>query len=191
MNPTLNQAVQFLKTSNTPAPAPAAVVEALLQIEKMAKQARIKHSYSQLQGCWRLGFVTGTKRVRQQAGIVLGAGRFLPLWVKIQLSYTPSEGGPDRGIVENSVSLGPLQLTLSGPTQFWPKTNILAFDFIRMRIVLAGLRLYDGSIRGGETREAQFYKQTVKEQPFFSYFLAAEDCIAARGRSGGLALWTK
>ncbi len=191
MNQALNQAIEFLTTPSTKPPAPEAVVEALLMAEKTAKQTKVRHAYPQLLGSWRLGFITGTKRSRQRAGVILGAGRFLPKWVKIHLSYSQSEPGQERGTVQNSVELGPLQMVLTGPTQFWSKTNMLAFDFTRMRVSLSGLKLYEGYIRKGQDREARFYEQGVKEQAFFTYFLVENECIAARGRGGGLALWTR
>jgi hypothetical protein len=191
MNPALDQAIEFLTTPSATPPAPEAVVEALLMAEKTAKQTKVRHSYPQLLGTWRLGFITGTKRSRQRAGVILGAGRFLPKWVKIQLSYSQLESGQERGTVQNSVELGPLVLILTGSTQFWQKTNILAFDFTRMKVSLSGLKLYEGYIRGGRDREARFYEQSVKEQAFFTYFLVENRCIAARGRGGGLALWTR
>ncbi|MEW6493579.1 MAG: hypothetical protein AB1589_13890 [Cyanobacteriota bacterium] len=191
INQALDQAVEFLATPSATPPAPEAVVEALLQAEKAAKQTKVRHTYSQLLGTWRLGFITGTKRSRQKAGVILGAGRFLPKWVTIHLSYSPSESDQERGTVQNSVELGLLKLVLTGPTQFWSKTNMLAFDFTRMKVSLSGLKLYEGYIRGGKERETRFYEQSVKEQAFFTYFLAENRFIAARGRGGGLALWTR
>jgi hypothetical protein len=191
MNPALDQAIEFLTTPSATPPAPEAVVEALLMAEKTAKQTKVRHVYPQLLGTWRLGFITGTKRSRQRAGVILGAGRFLPKWVKIQLSYSQLDSGQERGTVQNSVELGPLVLILTGSTQFWQKTNILAFDFTRMKVSLSGLKLYEGYIRGGRDREARFYEQSLKEQAFFTYFLVENRCIAARGRGGGLALWTR
>jgi hypothetical protein len=191
IDPALDQAIAFLTTPSATLPAPDTVVEALLQAEKTAKQTKVRHSYSQLLGTWRLGFVTGTKKSRQRAGIILGAGRFLPKWVKIHLSYSQSVPDQERGTVQNSVELGLLQLVLTGPTQFWQKTNMLAFDFTRIRVSLFGLKLYEGYIRRGQTREAGFYEQSVKEQAFFTYFLVENHCLAARGRGGGLALWTR
>lgn len=191
MNPALDQAIEFLTTPSATPPAPEAVVEALLMAEKTAKQTKVRHAYPQLLGTWRLGFITGTKRSRQRAGVILGAGRFLPKWVKIQLSYSQLESGQERGTVQNSVELGPLVLIVTGSTQFWQKTNILAFDFTRMKVSLSGLKLYEGYIRGGRDREARFYEQSLKEQAFFTYFLVENRCIAARGRGGGLALWTR
>lgn len=191
MNPALDQAIEFLTASSATAPASQAVVEALLQTEKIVKQSKVRHTYAQLLGTWRLGFITGTKRSRQRAGVILGAGRFLPQWVKIHLSYSRSESGQEQGVVQNSVELGLLQLVLTGPTQFWPKMNMLAFDFTRMKLSLFGLKLYEGYIRGGQDREARFFEQSVKEQAFFTYFLVQDNSIAARGRGGGLALWTR
>ncbi len=191
MDPALDQAVEFLTTPSATSPAPKTVVEALLQAEKTAKQTKVCHTYTQLLGTWRLGFITGTKRSRQRAGVILGAGRFLPKWVKIYLSYSQSEPGQDRGTVKNSVELGSLHLVLTGPTKFWSKRNILAFDFTQMRVSLSGLKLYEGYIRGGQDREVHFYEQSVKEQAFFTYFLVQNQSIAARGRGGGLALWTR
>lgn len=189
--PALLQADRFFTTPSATAPAPEAVVEALLATEKTAKQTKVRHTYEQLIGTWRLGFVTGTKKSRQRAGVILGAGRFLPKWIKIQLSYSQLEPTQERGTVQNSVEFGFLQLVLTGPTQFLAKTNILAFDFTRMRVLLFGLKLYEGYIRSGKERETRFYEQPVKEQAFFTYFLVQENCIAARGRGGGLALWTR
>jgi hypothetical protein len=191
MNPALDQAIEFLTTPSATPPAPEAVVEALLMAEKTAKQTKVRHVYPQLLGTWGLGFITGTKRSRQRAGVILGAGRFLPKWVKIQLSYSQLDSGQERGTVQNSVELGPLVLILTGSTQFWQKTNILAFDFTRMKVSLSGMKLYEGYIRGGRDREGRFYEQSLKEQAFFTYFLVENRCIAARGRGGGLALWTR
>jgi hypothetical protein len=191
MNLALDQAVEFLTTPRATPPAPDAVVEALLQAEKTAKQSKVGYTYSQLLGSWRLGFVTGTKRSRQRAGVILGAGRFVPKWVKISLCYSRSQPNSEQGTVQNSVEFGLLRLVLTGPTQFWSKTNMLAFDFTRMKVSLSGMKLYDGYIRGGQDREACFYEQRVKEQAFFTYFLVQSQSIAARGRGGGLALWTK
>ena len=192
MDPPIDQAVEFLTTPSAVRPAPKAVVEALLQAEKTAKKTKVCYSYTQLLGTWRLGLITGTKRSRSsRAGIILGAGRFLPMWVKIHLSYSQSEPDQDRGTVQNSVELGPLELVLTGPTKFWSKRNMLTFDFTQMRVTLSGLKLYEGYIRGGKDREARFWKQSVKEQAFFTYFLVQNQSIAARGRGGGLALWTR
>lgn len=191
MSKTIEEAADYLQGKVTKPPEPKAVVETLIAAEKAAKQTKIDYSFSQLIGNWRLGFITGTKKTRKRAGVVLGAGRFLSKLVKIQLSYSKSDDSSEKGNVENSVQFGLLKIVLTGPVQFWTKKNILAFDFTRMRLSLSGLNLYQGYIRSGKDREENFYKQTLKEQAFFTYFLIEDNYIAARGKGGGLALWTR
>lgn len=175
-------------------PSSHAVVEALLAAEKTAKKAKTRYSFNQLTGNWRLCFITGTKKTRQKAGIVLGAGRYIPEWVaKIQIAYSAEsvaegEEKSEIGRVENSVQVSAIELTLSGPIKFLPN-NILAFDFTTIAVKLLGKTVYQGFIRGGEAREAEFLSLSVGKQAFFAYFLVEDGIIAARGRGGGLALW--
>ena len=175
-------------------PSSNAVVAALLEAEKSAKKTKTRYSFEQLTGNWRLCFITGTKKTRQKAGIVLGAGRYIPEWVaKIQIAYAaePVAGEAENsniGRVENSVQVGAIELTLSGPTKFLPN-NILAFDFTRITVKLLGKTVYQGYIRGSQAREAEFFSLSVGKQAFFAYFLVEKGIIAARGRGGGLALW--
>ena len=190
MQNAIEEAAEFLQNKIKKPPESETVVEALIAAEKTAKQTKVNYSYSQLLGNWRLGFITGTKKTRKRAGVVLGAGRFLSKLVKIQLSYSQSES-PDEGNVENSVQFGLLKIVLTGPVKFWNNKNILAFDFTKMRLSLSELKLYQGYIRGGKDREESFYQQTLKQQAFFTYFLIEDNYIAARGKGGGLALWVK
>ncbi len=191
MQSAIEQAAGYLQNKITKPPESQAVVEALIAAEKAAKQTKVDYSYSQLIGNWRLGFITGTKKTRKRAGVVLGAGRFLSKLVKIQLSYSKSQDSADKGNVENSVQFGLLKIVLTGPVNFWNHKNILAFDFTRMQLSLSGLKLYQGYIRGGKDREENFYNQTLKQQAFFTYFLIEDNYIAARGKGGGLALWAR
>ena len=176
-------------------PSSSAVVAALLAAEKNAKKTKTRYSFEQLTGKWQLCFITGTKKTRKKAGIVLGAGRYIPEWIaKIQIAYSSAESvaeGEEKseiGRVENSVQVGAIKLTLPGPTKFLPN-NILAFDFTRIAVKLLGKTVYQGFIRGGEAREAEFFSLSVGKQAFFAYFLVEDGIIAARGRGGGLALW--
>ncbi|MFB8795377.1 MAG: hypothetical protein U7126_14425 [Microcoleus sp.] len=175
-------------------PSADVVVAALLAAEKSAKKTKTRYSFNQLTGNWQLCFITGTKKTRKKAGIVLGAGRYIPQWIaKISIAYAAEpvaegEENSEIGRVENSVKVGTMELTLSGPTKFLPN-NILAFDFTRITVKLLGKTVYKGYIRGGEGREAEFLSLSVGKQAFFAYFLVEDGIIAARGRGGGLALW--
>ena len=200
----LEQAV-LASSDKTDLPSPSSVVAALLAVER-AKQQKISYSFEQLIGTWRLCFVTGTKKSRQRAGIVLGAGRYIPRFVKISLNYSSAEPSPlDRGRVENRVNLAALQLSLTGPVRFLSPKNLLAFDFTRMNLKLFGVTLYHGYIRSGKAEDAtaeassavsvvrkeSFYTDKISHQAFFAYFYIGEKAIAARGKGGGLALWSR
>lgn len=193
----LVEAAQALLGSDQPLPAAATIVTALQEAEKIAKHAPAQSNWQGILGDWRLGFITGTRRSRQRAGVVLGAGRFLPRWLSIKISYRAATLEEDQphpepsGTVINQIELGPLQLSVTGPTRFWAKRNILSFDFTRLELAVFGKVLYQGYIRNGQDREASFYQQPLKEQAFFSYFLVQDQWIAARGKGGGLALWTR
>ena len=194
----LEQAVESAISNASQKPSPEEVVNALLQAEKTAKHNKERYCFQQLIGTWRLCFVTGTKKARDRAGVILGAGRYLPSWINISLSYSPDseqeaseERSPEIGRVQNSVELGSLQFSLTGPVKFLSGKNILAFDFTQMTVKLFGIKLYDGYIRGGKASEAKFFTQSVGKQAFFAYFLVRENAIAARGRGGGLALWVR
>ena len=168
------------------------VVTALLAAEKEAKKQRISYSLEQLLGTWRLCFITGTKKTRKRAGVVLGAGKYLPRSLYITITYNQDKDSlPNMGTVQNCVDLKLLKLALTGPIKWIAPQNILAFDFTRMNLKLGGLTLYDGYIRSGKQKEASFKSDPLKQQAFFSYFYISHSAIAARGRGGGLALWSR
>lgn len=190
-NNILQQAANYF-TDKTNLPSASEVVTSLLEAEKIAKKEKISYPWKDLIGSWRLCFVTGTKKTRKKAGIVLGAGRYVPRIVKISLNYSPKgELSTNQGNVENSVEIAGLQLSLTGPVKFLAPKNILAFDFTRMKVTFLGLNLYNGYIRGGKNKEETFYTDKISQQAFFSYFYLTNSAIAARGRGGGLALWSK
>jgi hypothetical protein len=180
--------------NSNPKPSSNEVVAALLSAEKNAKKTKTRYCFEQLIGNWQLCFITGTKKTRKKAGIVLGAGRYIPQWIaKISIAYSAEsvaegEANSEVGRVENSVKVGTMEMTLSGPTKFLPN-NILAFDFTRITVKLLGKTVYQGFIRGGEARETEFFSLSVRKQAFFAYFMVEDGIIAARGRGGGLALW--
>lgn len=195
LSPEIAQLQLAVKETGKSRPKPAEIVTALVNLEKTGKKTQETVSYQKLLGTWRLWFITGTKKTRQRAGVMLGAGRYLPPGIKIHLSYLPNPevtlSEEEAGKVENSVSLAGIHLTLSGPTKFFPKQKLLAFDFTQLTIKLFGKTVYSGNIRGGKNSLENFYQQPIKKQAFFRYFLIEDDLIAARGRGGGLAFWRR
>jgi hypothetical protein len=178
----LNQAILSIDKSERP--EPSLVVKTLLETEKQAKKERLLYKLENLLGTWRLCFVTGTKKAKKRAGVILGDGRYLPNFITIQLSYSSDQ-------VENLVKFGCLEIKLTGPIKFLTPQNILAFDFTKIVVKLANFTIYGGEMRGGKAKEANFAQESIKKQAFFCYFLITDQIIAARGRGGGLALWEK
>ena len=177
------------KTSSTP-PNSEQVVAILLEKEKQQKQKNIC-SLADLVGKWNLRFITGTRKTRQRAGVVLGAGRYIPRFIEIQIQYTADDLALDTGRVINSVKLSFLQISLTGPIKFMPQQRILAFDFTYLKLSVGRFNLYQGYVKNGLQRNSDFYQQKLKNQAFFKYFLIEDNFIAARGKGGGLALWER
>lgn len=179
-------------TEGTKTKSPDEVVSALLAAEKEAKKHKISYSLEQLIGTWRLCFITGTKKTRKRAGIILGSGKYIPRSLYITITYDKDKDSqPNIGTVTNCVDLKLIKLSLSGPIKFVTPQNILAFDFTKMELKLGGITLYNGYIRSGKQKEASFATDPLKKQAFFSYFFIDQSAIAARGRGGGLALWSR
>lgn len=190
----LEKAANFSLSNSELLPA-SKVVEQLLAAEKINRKEKPHYSFEELLGTWKLRFITGTKKTRAKAGVVLGTGRYIPKFIDIALTYYTDEPQvsrpPNRGRVNNSVSIGILSLSLTGPVKFLPSKNILAFDFTTMTVKLGSLKLYHGYIRNGRSREIEFAERAIANSAFFVYFLIHQKFIAARGRGGGLALWSR
>lgn len=173
-------------------PNSSQVVSALLKLEKETKRtANENYSLTNLAGTWNLRFITGTKKTRKKAGIILGSGKYIPRFIKIQITYQAQQQKSNRGTVINSVKLGFLLLSLTGPIEFINKKSILAFDFTDLKFSLGNLVLYQGQIKNKASKDTNFWQQKLKDRAFFKYFLIKESFICARGKGGGLALWTR
>ena len=210
---------------NTDIKPPASeLVAALIAAEKQAKKEKCRYDYADLLGNWQLKFVSGTKTQKTKTDKsdrpssrakpmkTPGAGRYIPQWINVSITYdtqasilTPdliadsvsgripsSSSHPNQlGAVINQVRLNSLSFQLSGPTLYWPNTNSLGFDFIYFHLSIGNWTLYRAPVRGGMERAQTFADQPLKDQAFFTFFRVTLDYIAARGKGGGLALWTR
>lgn len=170
------------------------LVDALLLAEKANHQQKIKYNLDQLIGNWQLYFITGTKNSRQKFGNLIGAGFYVPPFIKISINYSknPNEtANEEQGEVENKVQVGLVKFALTGPIKYIAKKNILGFDFTHLAMSILGAKVYQKDVRGGVKSHEYFFQSSIKKQAFFSYFLVTDKFIAARGRGGGLALWKK
>ncbi|MEH2413150.1 hypothetical protein [Nostoc sp.] len=173
-------------------PSAEILVNALLQAEKSAKPQCLTYPLESLLGKWQLSFVTGTKKVRERGGILLGKGFYVPKFITVYVSFNATlEEDSGRGEIVNQVEFGPVLLKLTGPVQYASKKNLLAFDFNHILISLFERVVYNRPIGFGKVKIEDFYNQPIAKLPFFSFFSVTEDFIAARGRGGGLAFWIR
>ncbi|MEH2107878.1 hypothetical protein [Nostoc sp.] len=188
----LSQAAAAYQGQRGTRPSAEILLTALLQAEKAAKQQRLTYPFESLLGKWQLCFVTGTKKVREGGGIILGKGLYVPKFIGIHVSFNAtSEEDSGRGEIGNQVKFSSVLLKLTGPVQYLGKKNLLAFDFNYMVISLFDRAIYNRAIRSGKLQTEDFYNQPIAKLPFFAFFLVTEDFIAARGRGGGLAFWIR
>lgn len=177
------------KVSQGDRPPVADLVQALLYLEKHQRSQRSHPPFSALKGSWQLVFITGTKKARQSLKQVLKSGRYLPKFLNITITYDPQ--ADNRGQVMNQVRGLGFRVAVGGPILWYPQRQILAFDFLSLSLGWGSFAFYDGGIRGGQGQESAFFHQSLKTQPFFTYFLVGDRYLAARGKGGGLALWIK
>lgn len=188
--PTLVAATQFQKSDR---PSAKAVVEALLQAEKAAKQAQVSYPVEALLGQWQLWFTTSTRK-QKSGGVALGKGFYIPQFVQAQIGFEPADCSEPQAAslqINNQLQLGPVCFQVSGPARYPGKKNLLAFDFTQTRFEIWNRALYQGNFRGGQSQVDRFNQQPIAKLPFFAFFLVTDTLIAARGRGGGLALWRK
>jgi hypothetical protein len=170
--------------TDIPRPAAAELQTALLTTEKSAKRDKVAIPMASLLGEWRLCYAVGAKKSGQKRGIKLGKGYYFPKFIFAAITFTETE-------ISNRACLGSLQLKFTGPCRFSPRKNLLIFDFTHIDIQLFGRTLYRGQIRRKKYAAQSFADTPVAQLPFFAFFWASPDGIAARGRGGGVALWVK
>ncbi|MBE9141413.1 hypothetical protein IQ254_30190 [Nodosilinea sp. LEGE 07088] len=165
------------------------VTAALLAAERQTKQQRRRFSPEALLGTWRLRF-SAPKKPAYKSGQPTGSGFYMPGIAVATLSFSRDRDAADQLTIQNQLRVGPLKLRFTGPAKFLSKKNLLAFDFVRLQLLVGSLTLINLPLRG-KTAQDDFATTAVGKLPFFAFFAAAEDYIAARGRGGGLALWVK
>lgn len=200
-------------------PQSSQVVQALLDTERAAKHPRPPLALEDLLGQWQLRF-TAPNKPAYKAGEPTGRGFYWPPLAPGTIRFsrpapvskasgsnvptsdipsadsstpdgpTPEAQASDLLTIENQIQLGPLALQFSGPAKFLAKQNLLAFDFVQLQVCLGGLRLFKLPIKG-RARSEDFATIPIAKLPFFAFFAATEQYLAARGRGGGLALWVK
>ena len=145
----------------------------LLVLERQAREHGTGLDAAALQGCWQLELVwpKGSRRPSAFSGWLLRG-----LSARLEISAN-AEGLA----LSNAVNLGPLELRFRGVGQLLGRRPLLQFSFQQLQVSLGG-RLWI---------QRDLPEPAARRLPFFA--LIARDpsgWLAARGRGGGLAVWT-
>ena len=138
-------------------------------------------------GNWRLFF---SSRGKVKLGDARLRGFYLPSWIPAQISFQPSNVAAYPIAVTNQITVGLVGLKLSGPAKYSDKKNLMGFDFTQLEVKILGQTVYSGKFPS--PREGKVFGDiAIGQLPFFAFFEANDQFIAARGRGGGLAIWVK
>ena len=187
-------------TAQSRAP-PKLAFESLVALEKQRRLNAVpRPTKDDVKGLYRLTYTSGNGKLKDALSLSrTGGGGYFP--IPAVQSFDPAN---ER--IRNGVYLGPLALFFDGPYVWREKKAMLEFTFDRVSIAFNGSTVYtkeiDGgdwdavksaeeSVSSGEGAIAKGKKAKVGSQPFFTFFLADDKCVAARGRGGGLAVWRR
>lgn len=158
----------------------------LLQLEGLARRQGSGLGVAELVGLWRFTRIwpKGQRQPSPLAGPLL---RGLGACLRIEAA---AEGNEAPLQLTNAVTLGPLELRFQGPGWLQGRRPLLLFSFHTLQL------------RAGERVLLQRNLPAAKppRQPFFALIASGTSTpqeegggawLAARGRSGGLALWQR
>lgn len=146
----------------------------LLSREQQARRQGSAISATDLIGCWQLQTLwpKGQRNADALSGWLL---RWLGACLEISLD------DDKRLRLRNAVNLGTLALQFSGPGDLQGRRPLLNFHFDQIRLTLGTITLLQRPLPA----------PAANRQPFFALIHRnPSGWLAARGRGGGLALWT-
>jgi hypothetical protein len=156
--------------------------DALLALERSARQGGSGLESRDLAGLWWLERVW-PRGQRQPSPLAGGALRALGASLRIE----PAEAAlPAKGSglkLTNAVRLGPLELRFQGPGWLEGQRPLLRFQFDRLEIRAGQRLLLHRSLPAADPRRGAFFALIATG--------ADRRWLAARGRSGGLAVWRR
>jgi hypothetical protein len=154
--------------------------ETLLELERQARQGGSSLLEADLHGLWCLERVwpKGKRQPSALAGVAL---RSLAASLRIEATGSPAGRGEAPLQLTNAVRLGPLELRFLGPGRLQGKRPLLLFHFERLQIRAGNRLLLERVLPAPDPRRQAFFA-LIALGPSRSW-------LAARGRSGGLAVW--
>ena len=151
----------------------------LLELEKQARRTGSGLTASNLVGCWQLNSVWPKGQTEANA---FNSWLLRRIGACLEISNSSDQPLSDEQLqVRNAVSLAALTLQFTGPGELQGRQPLLKFRFERVELMLGRFTLIKRDLPSPEDGR----------EPFFALISrSAEGWMAARGRGGGLALWT-
>lgn len=171
-------------------PAPVALRESILQLERTQKSNKAAVDLDKLFGQWRLVFVSPKKKPTRFNSLYfpVRAHQTFNLFPKSTTSDTSDSSDAEIGEFDNGVFLlgSALYFRAIGPMRFSRKHNRLEFSVDRVKLKVGPFEwVKDGFDKDGYSLKGR----RVNKLPFFTFFSIRDDIAVARGRSGGLAVY--
>lgn len=169
---TLNQAATFRR--NGARPNAQAVIAAMLEAEKVAKQQRLAYHLEALLGDWQLCFTTLSKvngcwrSFSTGESPLAGKGIYVPKIAQAQISFSQpadSESISYTGEIGNQIQVGSILFRVRGSFYYPGKKNLLMFDFTQVQFSIFGKTLYSGNFRSG-AQSIAFEQRAIAKLPF-------------------------
>ncbi len=177
-------------TQSANRPSIADLKMALQSAEITARKEKLAIPFDALLGEWRLCFATGASKDKSK-GVKIGRGYYLPRFIAASITFTKNSTSSNLGTATNKLAIGNVRIQFTGPCRYPGKKNLLVFDFTQLQIEIFGKIVYQGKIRSGKNGEPNLETISIAKLPFFAFFWTGANEIAARGRSGGMALWVR
>jgi hypothetical protein len=132
---------------------------------------------SDLLGCWHLQTVwsKGDQKANPFSSWML---KSLDARLEIEENL---EDKSSHLLLSNAVNLGPIELKFQGPGLLKGKRPLLTFHFDSLTLRVGGIVLVKKALTAPDRKDTPFFA-LIERHP--------DGWMAARGRGGGLALWT-
>lgn len=172
--------------AGTKRPSNSDLSGALFEIEKFQRRNKSISDVEKLYGQWRLIFVSD---IRSKNPFL--KSYYFP--VRAHQTFLREEVGdeaPVGDVFDNGIFLnnGFASLHVRGPMRWVSERNRLEFS-VDMCTVKVGN--WEWKKEGLDKEGYSLEGRSVKTLPFFTFFLLRDDLAAARGRSGGVALYAR
>jgi hypothetical protein len=158
----------------------------LLDRERRSRHDGSGLTKGDLVGSWRLERIWSKGSLRPAT---LSAALLRGLAARLQLAADEASGEPGALQLVNSVRLGALELRFEGKGRLQGRRPLLVFGFDRLRLLLAGRVLIERALAPPDPRRMPFFALIAAGAPPEAGPGESTAWLAARGRSGGLALW--